>query len=379
MSTNFDLMPDIDEAAYAEIAAFEGEPIRIEQWNQESSWDSIRHYSLGLGDDNPLYCDPAYAEATPYGTLLAPPTFPYTIFDGAIGRGMPGVQPIYAGTEWTFHKRLTRNKALSADATFGRVKRTKGGVAQDIVLQATEVAYKADGEVFAEAVANTFRIARRGASTGLAYDARDAHLYSDAEYDALMDEAEAEYRRGAAAAEGIEVGEAVPALVKGPIGKIDMTAYYMGCPGSPGYKSVEMAWKYRRWATTHPERLPNNYDPSYFGERVLPSLGHQDAAAAHELGMPGAYNNGPQRCGWFAHCVSNWMGDGAFLRNLSIRLARPEIFGDLIHISGEVTSIDNVDGLPGATVSLRAENQLGEQTATAEAKVQFDDYGRARG
>jgi acyl dehydratase len=376
MST-FDLMPDIDEAAYAEIVAFEGERIRIEQWNQESSWDSVRHYALGLGDDNPLYCDPTYAEATPYGSLLAPPTFPYTIFDGAIGRGMPGVQPIYAGTDWTFHRRLRRNEKLGADAVFGPVKRTQGGVAQDLVIQSTDVKYHADGDVFAEATANTFRVARRGASTGLAYDARNEQMYSDAEIEALMDEVENEYRRGDGSVDGIAVGDKVPAIAKGPIGKIDMTAYYMGCPGSPGYKSVEMAWKYRRWATTHPERLPDNYDTSYFGERVLPSIGHQDTAAAHELGMPGAYNNGPQRCGWFAHCVTNWMGDSAFLKYLTIRLGRPEIFGDLIHVQGEVTATDDVDGLPGATVSLWAENQLGERTARGEAKVQFDDYGRA--
>ena len=169
------------------------------------------------------------------------------------------------------------------------------------------------------------------------------------------------------------MGDIVPTVVKGPIGRIDMTAYYAGCPGSPGYKSVELAWKYREWAHTQPERLPSNYDASYFQERVLPSIGHQDAAAARELGMPGAYNNGPQRVGWFAHCVSNWMGDSAFLSRLNVRLNLPEIFGDVVRIGGAVTDVDGTR----LSLALAATNHLGERTATATAEVVLDDYGRA--
>src|ERR1700758_1844172 len=69
----FDLAGDIDDTGYATIRALDGTAIRVEQWNNEASWDSIRHYALGLGDDNPLFCDPGYAQGTPYGTILAPP------------------------------------------------------------------------------------------------------------------------------------------------------------------------------------------------------------------------------------------------------------------------------------------------------------------
>ena len=68
----FDLAGDIDDTGYAAIRALDGTAIRVEQWNNEASWDSIRHYAFGLGDDNPLFCDPGYAENTPYGTVLAP-------------------------------------------------------------------------------------------------------------------------------------------------------------------------------------------------------------------------------------------------------------------------------------------------------------------
>jgi acyl dehydratase len=373
----FDLAGDIDPEGFAAVEALEGTPIRVEQWNHEASWDSIRHYAFGLGDDNPLFCDPEYAAGTPYGGLLAPPTFLYTAFDGAVGAGLPGVQPIYAGTSWRFHRRVSRNDGIRASAGFGPVQRLSGGTATDMIIQSALCRYEDhEGRVLAEAVAKTFRIPRRRAATGLAYEPRDAHQYTDEELDAIRDEAVSEFRRGAGDLTGVQVGDVVPSVVKGPIGRIDMTAYYAGCPGSPGYKSVEMAWKYRKWAFTDTHRLPSNYDPSYFGERVLPSIGHQDPDAARELGMPGAYNNGPQRVGWFAHCLTNWMGDGAFLSTLDVRLRRPEIFGDVIHIAGTVTALDTVGACPRVHISLEAVNQLGEPTANAVAEVLLDDYGR---
>jgi acyl dehydratase len=235
-----------------------------------------------------------------------------------------------------------------------------------------------DGELVAEADARTFRVPRRRATDGLAYEPRSEHRYTDEELDAVRSEAVSEFRRGAELLNDVQIGDDVPAVIKGPIGRIDMTAYYAGCPGSPGYKSVEMAWKYRTWAIDDVDRLPSNYDPSYFAERVLPSIGHQDEKAAHELGMPGAYNNGPQRVGWFAHCLTNWMGDSAFLTSLDVRLKRPEIFGDVVKIAGRVAGIDTSGACPEITVDLSAHNQLGEQTARAMATVVLDDYGRAQ-
>ncbi len=372
----FDLAADIAETAFAEIEALEDTPIRVEQWNHEASWDAVRHYALGLGDDNPLFCDPDYAEATPYGTLLAPPTYPITAFDGAVGAGLPGVQPIYAGGRWVFHRRIRRGDRLVASARFGPVRRVSGEMARDMAIQSALCRYTDEnGELLAEADARTFRVPRRRASTGLAYDARAESRLTDAELDAIKAEAVSEFRRGPGEPTNPEVGDIVPEVVKGPIGKIDMTAYYAGCPGSPGYKSCEVAWKYRDWAVNSPDRLPSNYDPSYFGERVLPSIGHQDAAAAHELGMPGAYNNGPQRVGWFAHAVTNWMGDGAFLATLDVRLNRPEVFGDVVRIGGRVTAVESAE-VPRVRLELQAHNQLGERTAQAVAEVHLDDYGR---
>lgn len=372
MAAKLDLSPQIDPVQLDRIHELVGTSIRIEPYNNEATRDTVRHYALGIGDDNPLWCDPGYAAASPYGGLLAPPTFLYSVFDGAIGAGLPGVQPVYAGTEWTFHRPLRRGDTIEPSARFGPVRRLSGATSPDMVLQSCDIEYRVEGDLVASARAGTFRLPRREApGGGLAYQPREEHVYSDEDLERIREHALNEFRRGAEPLVFAELslGAAVPAVVKGPIDRITMTAYYAGCIGSPGYKACEVAWKYRDWALNDPGKLPSNYDPSYYAETVLPSLGHQDSDVAREIGMPNAYDNGPQRCGWFGHAVTNWMGDSSFLSKLSVRLRRPDIFGDTVWIGGEVVNLAERDGLGVVGLQLTAVNQLQQTVATGEAEV----------
>jgi acyl dehydratase len=359
----------ISDEMVEEARRLEGMPLRVEPWNHEASLDSIRHYAWGLGDGNPLYCDEEYATTSVHGGLIAPPTFLYSSFDGAIGLGFAGVQPIYAGTSWTFHEEIHRGDRIRPEAKMGAVTVHSGRHTDRFAIQrvTTDYVREQDGALLATAEASTFRVPRAGADGGLRYDAREQQVYTDEQLEEIRIDAITEERRGdrPRPADGVSVGDAVPDVVKGPIDQITMTAYYAGCIGSPGYKAAEMSWQYRTWAVLAPERLPNNYDPTYFSERVLPSLGHQNAEVAREIGMPGAYNNGPQKCGWMAHPVLNWMGDTGRLTKLSVRLRRPDIFGDTVWCGGVVTHVEGQE----VTIELTARNQLGETTAEGSATV----------
>ena len=46
-------------------------------YNTSSCYDSVRHYCLGIGDDNPLWYDKAYGRTSVLGENLAPPSFPF--------------------------------------------------------------------------------------------------------------------------------------------------------------------------------------------------------------------------------------------------------------------------------------------------------------
>src|SRR5260370_22387976 len=59
------------------------QPLQRSPHNLEVSRDGSRHFAYGYGDDNPLYCEPAYGKNTRWGTLIAPPGFMYTMGEDA--------------------------------------------------------------------------------------------------------------------------------------------------------------------------------------------------------------------------------------------------------------------------------------------------------
>ena len=90
----------------------------LEPWCHEATRDGIRHYAHGIGDDNPLWCDPAYAKGTRWGGVIAPPSFLFAtsrIVSGYVG-GLPGVHAMWAGADWTWHLPVRRNDEITTKA-----------------------------------------------------------------------------------------------------------------------------------------------------------------------------------------------------------------------------------------------------------------------
>ena len=352
-----------------------GMPIRTELWNNEATRDTIRHYAWGIGDDNPLYCDPDYAARTRWKTVIAPPTFFFGVFDAVVAPGLPDVHWFYAGADWIFHKPAMRGDEFRVDARYTDAHRVGGERVGRMILQTGTVDYyNQRDEKLATVLSHCFRVPRPGAEGALQYEPRQAQTYTRDELDAIEQAALNEYRRGADTLywEDVEIGEKMPGTVRGPIVLMDMTTYYAGAVGTSGYKSTKLKWKYHYWANHDPDRLPNNYDPSYYGAAVLPSIGHQDSKiAVTELGMPGPYDNGPQRIGMVATCATNWMGDDAMLRELKVRLRLPVIFGDVTYTKGEVTGKRREGGKGLVEARMWAENQLGQTTASGSALIEL--------
>src|SRR3954453_6581563 len=65
--------------------------------NFEVSWDGSRHFAFGYGGHNPLFCDPDYAKGTRWGTLIAPPTFHYTMGEDAAPKPDPETKALLKG------------------------------------------------------------------------------------------------------------------------------------------------------------------------------------------------------------------------------------------------------------------------------------------
>jgi acyl dehydratase len=371
--------PGLGTDALEEARQLLGQDFRIERWNCEASRDVIRHYAWGLGDDNPLFCDPDYAATTRHGGLIAPPTFLYSVFDAVVAPGLPDIQWFYSGTDWTFVRPVRRNEEIVVRARLADAREISGKTVERMILQTGEVIYSTlSGEEVGRCLSHCYRVPRMSAEGGLQYASRPTPTWTEAEIERLEQGYVDEYVRGADTLywEDVEPGQEIPSIFRGPLNRLDMTCYYAGSVGTSGYKSTKLKFKYAHWAKHDPAKLPNNYDASYYSAAVSPSIGHQDEVVAQrELGMPNAYDNGPQRIGFMHVMLTNWIGDDGEVRSSSVRLRLPVIFGDLTIVKGKVTGkrIAGNDAL--VDCDIWAETQRGPVTANGTATVALPRRG----
>jgi acyl dehydratase len=69
--------------------------------------------------------------------------------------------------------------------------------------------------------------------------------------------------------------------------------------------------------------------------------------------------------------VTNWIGDGGFVRSVSARLKMPVIFGDCNYFKARVTAKRMVDGVGLVDIELWGENQLGQLTIKGSAVAEL--------
>lgn len=371
--TVFEVQSEVTDEALAESASYIGKKLRIEQYTHEATRDTIRRYAWGIGDDNPLWCDPNYAASGPFGTIVAPPTFLYSVFQQGIAPGLAGLQPFYTGVEWMWHRLPRRGEEILAEASLAASAEVKGGKGGRMILQTGHVRYlSGNGDVLAVATPRVLRVPRPDGSGRRMYEVKDQRRYTAEELKQIEADVLHEHRRGEEPRywEDVSLEDALQPVVKGPIDTIAMTSYYAGSIGSEGYKACELRWSQWRAARETPDLLPNNHDISYLSEFVLPSAGHQVDKVAHAVGMPAAYDNGAMRVGWTAHLVTNWMGDAGFLRSLSARLRGANSLGNTTWISGHVVrKFRDAHGEHAVEVAITGADQDGAVNTEGRAVV----------
>ena len=347
-----------------------------EPWCYEATRDNIRHYAHGIGDDNPLWCDPDYAHGTPYGDIVALPSFLFStsrIVSGYVG-GLPGVHAMWSGADWTWHKPVLRNDAISTEASLKDLVEHETRFAGRAVQQTYHVDFfNQHGDKVAEADSWCFRTERDHArEKGTKYSevrARPPRRYTEAELARVYDLYRAEEVRGARTRfwEDVREGEALPTMAKGPMTVTGFIAYAQGW-GGLYIRANKLAW---RLIDAHPGVGITNR----FGIPDVPERVHWEESFAHEVGAPGAYDYGPERCSWLTHQLTNWMGDDGFLRRAQCRVRRHNPEGDLLFINGTVKRKFVEDGRHLVEIAQEGVNQDGEQSVVGSGIVEL----RARG
>ncbi|MDP6389408.1 MAG: MaoC family dehydratase N-terminal domain-containing protein [Alphaproteobacteria bacterium] len=374
MSEDYDRhFPKITDAALDDLRARIGVKIErtLEPWCFEASRDAIRHYAHGIGDDNPLWCDPDYAKSTEYGDVLAPPSFLFAcsrIVSGYVG-GLPGVHAMWAGADWTWHRHVGRNDEISTEAWLKDLIEHDTRFSGRAVQQIYHVNFtNGAGELVAECDSWCFRTDRdqaREAGTKYAeLKEKPPRTYSRDELDEVYRHYAREEVRGATPRhfEDVEVGESLPIMVKGPMTVTGFIAYAQGW-GGLYIRANKLAWR-------QIDKYPGLGIPNKFNIPDCPERVHWENEFATMVGAPGAYDYGPERCSWMTHHLTNWMGDAGFLARSYCEIRRHNPEGDVLYITGEVTGkAEDGDGLGRVEISQKAVNQDGELSVEANGAV----------
>ncbi len=364
----------ITDAGLDSLRRLIGVPIAdtVEPWCYEVTRDNIRHYAHGIGDDNPLWCDPAYAAATPHGRLVAPPSFVFAlsrILSGYVG-GLPGIHAMWAGADLTWHRPLLVGTEIRTTAHLKDLVEHQTRFAGRAVQQIYHVTFSdaADGTLLAEGDSWCFRTERDTArELGSKYDearARPPMRYTAEDLQRIFDLYEAEEIRGAEPRHhgDVEVGQDLPPMVKGPMTVTGFIAYAQGW-GGLYIRANKLAWQQLK-------KHPGVGIPNAMGIPDVPERVHWEEALAQAVGTPGAYDYGPERCSWLTHHLTNWIGDDGFLRQHSTKIRNHNVAGDWILITGRVTDkgVDEA-GRAYVTVDQEARNQHGELSALGSGTV----------
>ena len=344
----------------------------LEPWCHEATRDNIRHYAHGIGDDNPLWCDPGYAEGTAHGGIIALPSFLFAcsrIISGYVG-GLPGVHAMWAGADWQWHQTVKRNDEITTEAWLKDLIEHETKFAGRAVQQIYHVNFfNQMGDKVAEADSWCFRTDRDQArEEGTKYaelKAKPPRHYTDEELARLYKlYAGEEMRRGLPRYwDGVEVGEQLPTMAKGPMTVTGFIAFAQGW-GGLYIRANKLAYKQL-------QKHPGLGIPNKFGIPDVPERVHWEDDLATLVGTPAAYDYGPERCSWMSHHLTNWMGDSGFLRRIEVKIRRHNPVGDTIHINGEVTRKFVEGGAHYVEISQKATQQDGELSVLASGIVRL--------
>lgn len=346
------------------------------RWNDVATPDAIRHFAHGVGDDNPLWCDPSYAEETRWGTLVAPPLFYITMGEDtsppippevkeATRGALSGVHLFHAGTEIEWARHVVAGDRLLYQGILTGVDVKRSDFAGQSVITHHELRWtNGDGEAVSWQHEWFARTERAAAAERGKHDTLEEARYTDEELERIDAAYAAERPRGAEPRfwEDVRPGDAF-GVVKGPLTVTDLISMHMGW-GWGGYDFGPLRLGYK-----HRQKMRRFWTKDRRGAWDVVQRLHWEEDWAREVGVPFRYDYGFMRTAWMIHAVTDWMGDDAFLWRTDNRFRRFNFIGDTTWVHGEVTEVRTEDGHRVADVELRCVDQRDEVTATGGATV----------
>src|SRR3989454_2841212 len=281
--------PTITDEGLASLRARVGKDVpRPEPYIEVATRDAIRHWAHGIGDRNPYW---ATARVAPPPILFAMDR----VVSGYVG-GLPGIHAMYGGTEFRWQRPIREGDRLVGRSVLQPLEEKLSKFPGRPIKQTYRTTFVHDaGAVAAEADSWCFRTERDTARELRRYAPAEPHRYRDAEIARIRDAYRDEAIRGMTPRywESVTTGETLPEVVKGPLTVTSIIAFVQGW-GSLYVRAHGLAFDLF-------ERHPALAIPNAFAVPEPPERVHWDEAFARAVGVPGAYDYGPERVARAGH------------------------------------------------------------------------------
>jgi len=334
-------------------------------FNQYVSPESIRNFSNGIGDCNPLYRDEDYGRQTRYRALVASPSYVASVFPHWVLQGLPGVHADHSASDWEFLRPVYVNDKITPKCEFVGfdVKQSKFAGKTAFEYQRFEY-WNQRGELVSRGYNMLVRYERQTAikksteGTGKYDHIQIPHPWTPEDAARVDEDCLAEEIRGGKVRywEDVNVGDELTPVVKGVFGLTDMIAYCVGAaPVQIAAHGVQLRLykKHPAWAFREPTL--GSWEPVY--------AVHYLDSAAKGVGARYAYDVGVQRHCWFNHLFTNWMGDEGWLKSTSTQYRQFVYLSDAVWFRGKVVKkfVDE-NSEDCVEIEARGVNQRGDDT-----------------
>lgn len=343
-----------------------GVPLRARNaFNTTSSFDPVKHWCEGIGDDNPLWYDLEHGASSSLGMNVAPPSYLYSVCTSWIQLGLPGVHGFHSGSDWHWVRPIPHNEPIDFTIWIDDVEEKPSQTAgKSVIIYYSTIYYDKDENVLGRVRSYSFRqerSAERGASKKAALELAK---WTEKDFEEIEAKYLGEKVRGSEPRfwEDVQVGDELDPVHKGPLCLSDMIAFYAGAmvvPGPAHGLAVKDRQKHPFWWFRNPDN----------GGLEPPVRVHESEQVAIAAGLPAPYDIGVQRNAWLIHLLTNWAGDDGFIVSADAQYRAFNFFGDFTTFGGKVERKYEQDGEHLVDVTLWGISQRGQNSIPGNATI----------
>ena len=340
-------------------------------WRTEVTRDAIYHLALAIGDLSPLYLDEESAKRTRWGTLIAPPIIVQTmdtlraVGHSGLPEGLPGVHSIWTGSLYEWKRPPQLGDRIRADAYLKEIKEKESTFGGGRALYQTyeAVYYDQNGANIGLRNDTWIRIERAKTAEKKKYGDIQLAQWTPEDIAGFQEEYRNQQRTVERYWDDVTVGERLGQIIKGPLTPTAEIAF-------ESYFGIYLVGN--KVAAQLYDKHPALMIPNEQGIPEPPQRVHWDNAFTQRLlGLPGAYDLGPERCSWLIQGMTDWIGDNGFLTKIEARYHKFNYMGDATWVRGTVADKFERDGKGYVRCTLECVNHREEVTATATAEAEL--------